>query len=944
MYHFWQATPTSAWVCALASERERTIREHQPALTTVLDVDNAFDRDLTADEYRAVKFCGSWYCDFDGESIEEGIPSFQALLNNLRSKAVDLNSCRLYATGGRGFHVEVPMGTFMPKVPVQGIAGLPHIYREMALALFVDLMDMRVYSAKRGRMWRCPNVKRDNGKYKVQITVDEAMRMTPDLYETLCAAPRGVLPVSPATFNPDMALLFTKSKDTVDRSLRKAKGKKPRTQLLKRFNGEWPDTVQAIFEGRVLKDGVGWNKLAMQLALTADALGKTEEQLLEGAALLCETYSGDSDRYGSFRKRREHLRDMFRYLSGNITYDWSVGGLVALVKPGTDVTDLTSGDYVPDDEPPPSDTPEGEDEAEDDDSVTSVVRYSKSGIFLRGKDGEGWVRACHVGMYNPIRLIDIREDVVSGYEVEVFVEGKSHGRYELPLKAFAGRVKFQEWTMNWSSAVRGADNDISSLADLLRQRTTRSNNVMYQLNREGLDVIVRRGAKSEDDYDLVFASATGVLSSKGNQYRFRSDFDSNHSNYSDLLEAPEMEDTEESRTFMDAFLGINTPLNMSLVLGWMSAAFLCQPIRKISRRFPALQVYGQAGAGKSSLVETVANLHYYLVPPRKLAAAGQTAYPIIAAVTSHASIPVIFEEVKRREMSKGQMDFLLNVLRNNYDGSNLQRGGLSEAPGKGPIIRSYEDVAPLVFLGEGLETQAAILERCVVLSLSKAARAGREDDFMHVERRRHVLGTLGRRMVSAALALDYNALRDNITRQHDRVKSAMGADHGGKDRPIHNHAVTLVGLDFLAAVLRQVFGDIYQERIDTMQEAMLANLDTIVPENKSEASRVLDVLARLTREEDITFKLEKNKDYVACDSHVDLRIKAVYPKYVRYVRGLGQEPLYDSQAAFTAAMTAYQGLISTSAPGSSLQSGPFDLVFRFSAEHLTKEKIEHFSQ
>ena len=942
MYHFWQATPTSAWTCALASERERVIREHQPALTTVLDVDNAFDRDLTAEEFRAVKYLGPWYADFDGESIEEVIPSFQAIVNELRRRSVDLHSCRFYATGGRGFHIEVPIGTFLPKVPATGVVGLPHIYREIALKLFVDLLDMRVYSAKKGRMWRCAGVKRDNGKYKVQITVDEALRMTTELYDQVCSAPRMPFPVSPATFNPDLGLLYAQAKDVVDTSLKKAKNKKSNTAALKRFKGDWPETVKGIMQDAILKDGVGWNKIAMQLALTADALGKTEEQLLEDAALLCETYAGDSDRYGSFRKRREHLRDMFRYLSGNITYDWSAGGLIALVKPGTDVTDLTAGEFVPDE------VPEGEDQAEaaeqEDDGLSNVVKYAKSGIYLRSRDSEGWVRACHVGIHDPVRLIDIREDTVAGYDVEVFVEGKSYGRYELPLKAFAGRAKFQEWAMQWSSAVRGADNDISSLADVLRQRTTRSNNVKYQLHREGVDVIVRRGAKSEDDYDLVYASANGVLSSKGNQYCFRSDFDSNHSNYSDLLMAPEMEDTEASRQLVDAMLKINTPLNLSLALGWMSAAFLCQLIRKVSRRFPALQVYGQAGAGKSSMIETLANLHYYLVPPRKLAAAGQTAYPIIAAVTSHASTPVIFEEVKRREMSKGQMDFLLNVLRNNYDGSNLERGGLSDQPGKGPIIRSYSDVAPLIFLGEGLETQAAILERCVVLSLSKGAREGRERDFEFLEAHRPMLGSLGRKMVSAALAINYDYLRSALDENRAKVREAMGPGASGNDRPVHNHAVTLVGLDFLQAVLQQIFGDRYTEQVENMKASMLANLDVIVPENKSEASRVIDVLARLTREDDVQYKLEKGRDYTVNEVAVDLRLKNVYPKYVRYVRSLGQDPLYDSQAAFIAAMSAYQGVIDTSCDDNLvLKSGPFDTVYRFSVAHLLKEKIESLS-
>ncbi len=54
---------------------------------------------------------------------------------------------------------------------------MPLIFREVAYKLFVDTLDMRVYSARRGRMWRAPGVQRENGKFKVPLTKDEAFNM-----------------------------------------------------------------------------------------------------------------------------------------------------------------------------------------------------------------------------------------------------------------------------------------------------------------------------------------------------------------------------------------------------------------------------------------------------------------------------------------------------------------------------------------------------------------------------------------------------------------------------------------------------------------------------------------------------------------------------------------------------------------------------------------------
>jgi len=64
------------------------------------------------------------------------------------------DNVRIFATGKKGFHVEVPAEIFQTKIAKGGLTGLPAIYKEMAFSMFVDIMDWRVYSARKGRMWR----------------------------------------------------------------------------------------------------------------------------------------------------------------------------------------------------------------------------------------------------------------------------------------------------------------------------------------------------------------------------------------------------------------------------------------------------------------------------------------------------------------------------------------------------------------------------------------------------------------------------------------------------------------------------------------------------------------------------------------------------------------------------------------------------------------------
>ena len=105
-------------------------------------------------------YAGPLYIDIDSDDIPEAIDALQQLLQKLEALGLNLESIRLHATGGKGFHLEIPQACFMREPsPVE---ALPRIYRSMALAVYVDCIDLRVYSSGRGRLWRVPNHQRQN--------------------------------------------------------------------------------------------------------------------------------------------------------------------------------------------------------------------------------------------------------------------------------------------------------------------------------------------------------------------------------------------------------------------------------------------------------------------------------------------------------------------------------------------------------------------------------------------------------------------------------------------------------------------------------------------------------------------------------------------------------------------------------------------------------------
>lgn len=336
---FFTTTGQRTWTPASRDElAERLQGSNPPEFSTVLAIqdDPDFDR-MTADEVRKVAYSGPLYFDLDGESIEEAIDAFKTLLAKLQGLDLDLGAVRLFASGKRGFHLEVPPACFVPNgLPVGGVVGLPHIYREMAQTLYVDCLDMRVYSAKKGRMWRVPNRQRDNGQFKVPLSVDQALTVTPESYTTLCSAPREFPSLTAPTFCPALGLLYVKAKDKVAY----AKPKRSSVGALRqRFGANLPPSIAALCEGRIPARG-GWNAIALQLATVADELGIDEDALIERCRGLIQAHDSDGSRYNTPAKREAELRRMCRYVSGNVCYSASAGGLRSILPAGLRVNDF----------------------------------------------------------------------------------------------------------------------------------------------------------------------------------------------------------------------------------------------------------------------------------------------------------------------------------------------------------------------------------------------------------------------------------------------------------------------------------------------------------------------------------------------------------------------------------------------------------------------------
>lgn len=325
---YYHQTGQTTWLEAPASALAELLgSEHPPEFRTVLGRIGAH-------------WAGPLYADFDSPDLGEACSQFQKFLGKLEALGVDLECCRLFASGSKGFHLEIPQAVFLPSIPVDGVADLPLIYREMIWSkLFVDTIDLCVYSQGKGRMWRVPNRQRSNGAYKVPLSLAEAVVVNAGTYAQLVATPRPFPKLMPAKFCADLALVYALAVDAV--KWKKATQAKRRIepsvlarQLKQRFGEKLPPTVAALGEGKLpTREGRGWNEISLQLACVSQASGLSEDACVSAFNGLINRHQSDSRRYCTPRLREAELRRMYDYLM-DAPYEFTIGGIRSILPPG----------------------------------------------------------------------------------------------------------------------------------------------------------------------------------------------------------------------------------------------------------------------------------------------------------------------------------------------------------------------------------------------------------------------------------------------------------------------------------------------------------------------------------------------------------------------------------------------------------------------------------
>ena len=943
-----------AWLEALSTHRSKIVSETKPAFVTVLNADSVPEKDWGKDEYSKMKYSGPMYFDFDAEDIKDTIPPFLELLARLEENGANLKCFRLYATGGRGFHIEIPEEVFIVKPPKAGTALLPYIFKEVALELVVDCMDMRVYTGRKGRMWRVPNIQRANGKYKVSITLDEALGMTPELYDQLTAAPRDEMPRATPEISTYLAAMFSKAQNKVDTQIKLRSKAKHDEELLARHNGAFPPTVVKLLNGENILSSVGFQRIAMQMAITANALGKTGEELIELAQGLIQNHQGDSQRYNSPRKRKEELLRMWDYTHDNPCYGYSRGGIKSLCAPGTNTADLDSaiesagvGSVPEGDEEEDEVSKELQEELDAGDlSLLEGVILSLKGIHKRTADGVK--NLSNVSFRKPSKMVDSDDGLLIGIEAQVVVDKTfDMGRQLIELPTFASRANLSKFCSGRSGIFSGSDTQAGVVQLNLSRSARKAGRVIYIVRKEGLDVIQNPTVQDKTQKEVIWASPQGVISNNQSvQYAYQPKVANSPVFKTDIHLCPVLDSTEDTRLWLHSLFAVNSPMIVAQMLGWFVSCFHKQFYQAAYQQFPLLHPNGPAGSGKTLTTLMLTRMFHVTSTPVMLGCSpnSSTPFTLKGAWTSSASIPLVLDEYKPSEIGQARWDFLLQHFRMLYNQSHGASGGINRGGSETSFrdITQYSYSAPTAFLGESQEMQTAIVQRSLPIAFNPTDSAAHTLAFEHASAGVDFMPRLGALLLRRSLGETTDSRRAVLDPLRASLRSQF--DKAIHDRQVFNLAVVLAGLDYLDDTLAAVFGSEFKADMDALKGAIYDHKAEINLGAMSEASKALNDMALMSRTEDSEseFAMREGYEYIVGEGYIEILMRESFVKYFAWAKRKGFTPLYMNQDAFISAMGKSPAVVDKMCLSSKLRTSGQARIFRFDLEKLVAEGIEEF--
>ena len=880
MFLYYQKTDDqkAVWLSAPDHEKYRKeLAEQQSPMITILSVSKVIDRDdmpSPAD----LKYRGPLYFDIDNEDINVSIESAQDLVEKLIAQGVDVRDIDIWLSGKKGLHLTISAKVFSN---ARAYTYLPLIYMDMAQKFFVEGLDMAVYSAKRGRMWRQPNIKRANGKYKVPVTYSELKRLTPELYDQHCSEPRQVHREPQDAISTQLSAMFETSKKDVQKRLRMAETAETFTdEELQQVSDEAGCIQKLVHEGD--KAGSNFNQAAMQLGAFIKSKYNREEsdQWMKLVRTMADNVKSGS--YKSKSDRISHIKGAVIRAFADPNFKFYKGALFSVIDKCGDCP-ICAAEVQKE-----QDRAEGK-------HLDQIETRDTGYYFTTDKvDKQLTTFTIEVDSYSSQESDDgaVRRTGVNGYIL--------WGGERAPI-----RIDDDAWNSrsNFVRAVSGIGN-LAVYANDIEIQKIKHHLFSRDIEMEEIHEVTACGIhwmKVGTSKTLVYVEPAFSISAAWEQ--------GTHVLATDQIQAPPnffavpaLDDTnrESVEEVLKALCKVNDPHIVAQVIGWMSACHIKQQIRTRMNQFPLLNFWGSASAGKSKTASLFSYLHGvdYEMDHPPLSLETTTPYAIPAMVGSSTTVPRILDECNQSQINRRVWDKLMGVLKAAWSGLADQRGTLA-ASGKSAKIVQTELTGPVLFLSEQPPDRPAVKTRSIMVGFTKMQREvpGREAAFLKCFDNRGLISIFGKSMLEKALHTMPKWCLDRMDIHSHSVPRELDT------RAQYSYTVVLTGLDFFQQAAKDCGIDLDAE-VDMLRRALIAHLQEVKADvsrdrETSETDLVLQTFALMAEQpEEAPIRLEAGRHYIRSGDDLMLNLALTFPEYGKWVRALGQHPIVRNPVSF----------------------------------------------
>lgn len=931
-WYFFSQTGKSSWKPVSVEVREQHIRDENPEFMTVLDISEVWEKG----EQRPanVRYRGPLYFDWDGDSIQDVLDSVRRFMYRLEEKGFDLEQASWFLSGKKGIHCTIPLECFcnastLKSMMAAGSPVLPTVYRMLASNedLITDHMDLSIYSLGKGRMWRTVNHKRvlSDGRetYKVPVTAAELRALTEEIYWEVCSKPRPELKRNPPTLNNYLLIEFNRAMNTVQESMKSKTANKSKAVDF----ADWavvPPTVADAFKGKGIRQGLDLNVIKLQLAIAACAVGYNdfgkEDEYIAACSEFIESRVGVAGASHQTRESIEQsMRTTFRSVVNNPCYVYYPDVFASILEPELkENMDLFGKQTL--------DTDREARRQQDLRDMRDRVKSDEMGVIELGKEEQ---RSISNFSWKKGSLMTIKSEtgLIKAYSVIPLIAGDERPRTVIPVETHMDQKKMTKLIMQLGGHLEACTPKMysqiqQSWLQFVRQNLSECDEALAT-PLEGIYCQLVHDPEDglKDCLNMYWVSPSEVKVSQSN-YHLSTDGkplptpiyveEANTSGRFgvDLDKTPYTLETTKSpiHITVESLLELNgNAFAMSAMLGWFTACLLKHPLfmMKLIKNFPIMQVYGDAGCGKTTTMNIMLSMFTWKTPFRVNAAGdGLTPAALRLMSSATASIPLVIDEVKAQNLGETQwMKSFRQYLQNAYTiGGQIRKAG---GRGEGQHHNGMVDdpmFAPVAFMGETLETsQTSLMERIVPVGFHTSDKYGRGKYAKHLSENTRDMSIIGWSLVQEVMETDmeylaglYNSCSEEC-QEHFRVLQIS-------DRIVENAAIAMTGFRFFESFINKWFPDRFTTKLEALRTSLLS--DVIWSRRiESEAVRLVDLIAMLSNIPEGKLRAVKDEHYfIATEDHpvvgigefITLDVDRVYLLYREHIRTTGETPIYSS--------------------------------------------------